>query len=62
MEGSIYDSRRVIQANGYVFWTDELTGNFLDYDEWNSLKYYQYWKSGKLYRWCNSRNGRRERT
>ena len=33
MEDSIYDPRRVIQANGYVFWTDELTGKFLDYNK-----------------------------
>ena len=39
---SVYNSRRVIQADSDIFWTNKLTGYILDYDEWNPLGSHQY--------------------
>ena len=49
MEGGIYYSRRIIQANGDVFQIDKLTCSFLDYDEQNPSESYQHQKSGEFY-------------
>ena len=42
IEDSVYNSRRVIQADSDIFWTNKLTGYILDYDEWNPLGSHQY--------------------
>ena len=62
IENSVYNSRRVIQANSDILWTNKLTGYILDYDEWNSLGSHKYWESSEFYRWHDSRNGERRGT
>ena len=37
MEDGVHNTRKVIWANNNVLWTDELTCNFSDYDEQNSM-------------------------
>jgi len=38
VEGSIHDTRGIIQANGNVLWIDKLICKFSDHDEWNLME------------------------
>ena len=42
VEGGVYNTRRVIQANYNIFWTEKLTSHILDYNEQNLVKSHQY--------------------
>ena len=61
MKSSVHNTKEIIWANSDVLWTNKLTCNFSDYDEWTLIESYQYWKGNKLYKWCNNRNRDRGR-
>ena len=49
VKDSIHDSREVIQTNSNVLWTYKFTNNVLDYNEWNTSEFNQYWRSSEFY-------------